>query len=146
VNTKFLGLQIENHVNLKKYFEQIIPQFGRVCYAMRSVVHISNINTLKSIYHAYFHCYKISNNFWGVTLPTVGRFSLYKIKSPELWLVHSCRSLFKQLEILPAPCPYILSLMYFIIANQEIFHTNSSIHDIKTGTHHVRPNANLACL
>jgi len=25
---------------------------------------------------------------FGVTLPTVGRFSLYKRKSSELWLVH----------------------------------------------------------
>ena len=89
VNTKFLGLQIDNHINMNKHFEQIIPQFSRVCYAIRSVVHISNINTLQSIYHEYIHCYKISNNFLGVTLPTVGRFSIYKIKSPELWLVHN---------------------------------------------------------
>jgi hypothetical protein len=26
--------------------------------------------------------------FWGVTVSTVGRFSFYKRKSSELWLVH----------------------------------------------------------
>jgi len=31
----------------------------------------------------------------------------------------SCRSLFKQLEILPVPRQYMLSLMNFIINNQE---------------------------
>jgi len=56
LSTKFLGLQTDNHINLKKHFEQIIPQFSRVCYVIMSVVHTSNINTLKSIYHAYFHC------------------------------------------------------------------------------------------
>ena len=44
----------------------------------------------------------------------------------------SCRSLFKQLEILPVPCQYILALMSLIINNQEIFQTNSSIHNINT--------------
>jgi hypothetical protein len=39
----------------------------------------------------------------------------------------SCISLVKQLEILPAPCLYILVLMYFITYNQENFHTDSSI-------------------
>ena len=35
----------------------------------------------------------------------------------------SCISLRKQLEILPVPCQYILSLMNFIINNQGIFQT-----------------------
>ena len=39
----------------------------------------------------------------------------------------SCRILFKQLEILPVPFQYILSLMGFSINNQEIFETNSSV-------------------
>ena len=33
----------------------------------------------------------------------------------------SCRSLFTQLEILPVQCWYILSLMNFLIINQETF-------------------------
>ena len=59
----------------------------------------------------------------------------------------SCRSLFKQLEILPVPCHYILSLMNFIINNQEIFQTNSSIHNINTRNKHClqRPGPNLSC-
>jgi len=53
VNTKFLSLQIENHVNWKKPIEHI--ELHGTCYAIRSLVHISNINTLKSIYCAYFY-------------------------------------------------------------------------------------------
>jgi len=34
-------------------------------------------------------CYKIWNHFLGVTLPPVGRFSLYNRKSAELWLVQN---------------------------------------------------------
>jgi hypothetical protein len=36
-----------------------------------------------------------------------------------------CRTLLKQLDILPVPFQYILSLMSFSINNQEIFQTNS---------------------
>jgi len=40
----------------------------------------------------------------------------------------SCSSMFKQLQILPLPCQYILSLMNFVIDNQNSFQTNSSMH------------------
>jgi hypothetical protein len=32
----------------------MIPKLNGACYAIRSMVHISNINTLISIYYAYF--------------------------------------------------------------------------------------------
>ena len=59
----------------------------------------------------------------------------------------SCRSLFKQLEILPVPCQHTPSLISFIINNQNFFLTNSSIHNINTRNKHNlhRPNANLSC-
>ena len=58
-----------------------------------------------------------------------------------------CRSLFKQLEISPVACRYILSLVDFIIDNQVIFQTNSSKRNINTRNQHQldRPNANLSC-
>jgi hypothetical protein len=52
VHTKFLALQIDNHLNWKNHIEQMIPKLSGACYAIRSVVHISNINTLKSFYYA----------------------------------------------------------------------------------------------
>jgi hypothetical protein len=57
----------------------------------------------------------------------------------------SCKSLFKQLDILPVPCHKTLPLINFIINNQENFQTNSSIHNINTRNkyHTHRPNANL---
>jgi len=55
VNTEFLSLRIETHVNWKKHIEQMIPELPGACYTIRSVVHISNINTLKLIYCVYFH-------------------------------------------------------------------------------------------
>jgi len=44
----------------------------------------------------------------------------------------SCRNLFKQLEILPVPCHYILSLMNLLLIIMKFFQTNSTVHNINT--------------
>jgi hypothetical protein len=54
-DSKFLGVQIDNHINWKNHIEQMIPKLSAARYAVRSTVHISYVNTLKSIYCAYFH-------------------------------------------------------------------------------------------
>ena len=52
IHTKFLCLQIDNHINWKNHTEQKMPKLSAACYAVRLTVHIFNINTLKSIYCA----------------------------------------------------------------------------------------------
>jgi hypothetical protein len=54
VNTEFLGLQSDNHLNWKNHIDQLIPKPSRACYAVRFMLHIININALK-IYFACFH-------------------------------------------------------------------------------------------
>ena len=44
----------------------------------------------------------------------------------------SCRKLFLNLEILPFPSQYILSLLLFMIRNKNQFQVNSKIHQINT--------------
>ena len=83
MNIKLLGLQIYNHINCKNHTEQMIPKVSGTCYAIRLMVHISNISILKSIYYAYFHSiikYEIVLG-GGITFPTFGRFLIYKRKS-----------------------------------------------------------------
>ena len=60
----------------------------------------------------------------------------------------SCRSLFKQLEILCVPYQYIHSLLNFVINNQEFFfRINTCVHNINTRNKHLlhSPNGNLSC-
>jgi hypothetical protein len=47
----------------------------------------------------------------------------------------SCRKLFVNLEILPLPSQYILSLLMFMIRNRSKFLANSEIHHINTRQH-----------
>jgi hypothetical protein len=55
VNTKPLGLQIDNHIIWKNHIEQMVPKSIAASYAIRSKSHISGMNTVKSIYCACFH-------------------------------------------------------------------------------------------
>ena len=45
----------------------------------------------------------------------------------------SCRQLYKQLQILTLPAPYIFSLLMFVIKHRDFFPSNSDIHDRMTG-------------
>jgi hypothetical protein len=66
VNKTFLDLQIGNHINWNNLIEKMIPKLSGACYAVRSMIHFSNINTLKSVYYAYFHSViKYGIIFWG---------------------------------------------------------------------------------
>jgi hypothetical protein len=101
-NTKFLGLQIDNHLNRKNHIEQTIPKLSGACYAITFIVHICNINTLKSIYYAYVHSViKYGIIFWGNSSNGGKTFTLQK-KIIRLMADAqprtSCISLFKQLR------------------------------------------------
>jgi hypothetical protein len=43
---------------------------------------------------------------------------------------HSCKDLFKKLDILPFHSKYIFSLLIFVIDNTSLFKTNSELYDI----------------
>jgi hypothetical protein len=49
-NTKYLGLEIFNHIYLNSHIGQMIPKLNAACYVVMLKVHISNSNTSKSIY------------------------------------------------------------------------------------------------
>jgi hypothetical protein len=54
VNTKFIGLQIDNILKFRKHIDQLILKLSRAYYAVRFMLRISNTGTLKSNYFAYF--------------------------------------------------------------------------------------------
>ena len=115
------------------------------------MVHISNINTLKSIYYPHFD----SIIKYGIILEgnSSNSVKIFTLQNKIVRIMTgarprtSCKSLFKQWEILTVLCQYILSFTNFNINNQEIFQTNSSIHNANTRNklHLHIPNANLPC-
>jgi hypothetical protein len=85
VNTKFLGLQIDNHLNWKNHIDNLAPKLSGACYAVRSMSHISNTDTLKSIYFAYFHSLMKYGIFLGGNSPDSKYYK--KKKLLESWWV-----------------------------------------------------------
>ena len=143
-------LLIQNN-NLHFSASLLAQKLRAACDAVRSIICISNIDTLKSIYYAYVH----SIIKYGITT-WVNCSNRGKIFTSQKKIIRimagaqprtSRRSLFKQLKILPLTCQYILPSMNFFNNNQEIFPTNSSIHNINTRNkyHLHRPYANLSC-
>jgi len=145
VHLKFLGIQIDNHLNWKNHIDQIIPKLSAACCMVRQMYCFCNNDTLRSIYFAYFH--SIASHgiiFWGNSFYSKKRIIRIMVGAHPRT---SCRRLFKKLEILTVRSQFIYSLMSFFIGNQEKFQTNSSEHNINTRyKHHLhRPVANLSC-
>jgi hypothetical protein len=109
VNTRFLGLQLHNHLNLKNHIDQMTTKLSAACYSVVSMFHISNTDTLKSIHFAYFHSIiQYGILFWGNASNSRKIFTLRKKivriivgarpRTPR-------RSLFKKLEICTGSMP-----------------------------------------
>jgi len=104
------------------------PKLSTAFHPARLKVHISNTSILKLIYYAYFHSITKYGIIFGGHSSNSGKLSTPQKKFMRIMAGAqprtSCRCLFKQLDILPVPCQYILSLMNFIINKQEIIQTN----------------------
>jgi hypothetical protein len=78
-NYKFLGLEIDKHMNLKMHIKFILPRLSSACHAIRCMKHYCDTETLTMIYHAYFHsivAYGVI--FWGNSADVTKVFLLQK--------------------------------------------------------------------
>jgi hypothetical protein len=78
VHLKFLGIQIDNHLNWKNHIDQIIRKLSAACYMVRQMYYICNNDTLRSIYFAYFNSVQVMAYFFGEIPPTVRRYLPYR--------------------------------------------------------------------
>ena len=113
-----LGLFINNTLSWKIHIECIKSKLSSACYAMQSVKQNVSLNTLKMIY--YVMTYGLL--FWGQSSDSMKIFILQKniIRiAIGCRSSYSCRKLFFNLEILPLPSQYILSLLLFMMRNRN---------------------------
>ena len=137
--TKFLGLYINNNLSWKTHTESIQSKLSSACYAMRSVKPYVTTNTLKSIYYSNFHSVSTYGLlFWGNS-QTAQRSLGCKRRWSELWWAAEVETHVKKfyfnLEILPLPSQYILSLLLFMIRNKNQFLINSGMYHTNTRQH-----------
>jgi hypothetical protein len=148
--TKFLGLFINNNLSWKIHIECIKAKLSSACYAVRSVKPFLTINTLKMIYYSYFHsAMTYGLLFWGNSPDSI---KIFRLKKKFIRIMGGCRyrdssrKLFINLEILPLPSQYIISLLMFMIRNWNQFLVNSEVHHINTRQHanFHNPSVNVA--
>jgi hypothetical protein len=137
--TKFIGLLISNNLSWKLHIESIKSKLNSACYTMRTVRPLVSTNTLKMIYHSYFHSIMTYGLLvWGNS-PDSNK--IFRIQKRIIRIMmgcrnrESCKKLFLNLEILPLPSQYILSLLIFMIRNKNQFLVNYEIYHFDTGQH-----------
>jgi len=64
-NIEFLGPEIDNHIKWKNHIKQGISKLSGAGYAVRSVVHVSNVHFQINLQYMLSFFYKIWNNFGG---------------------------------------------------------------------------------
>lgn len=118
---------------MAKYILSLWPTLNKACYVTGCLKHYSTMETLKIVYHAYFHSEMMCGIiFWGNPLDTIKVFLQQKrIVRTILWI--SPRSTWKQhfktLGILTKPSQYILTLTEFLVHNLAHFSRNGEIHN-----------------
>jgi hypothetical protein len=135
-NTNFLGLGLDNNMNWKNHVAKILPKLSRSSYAVRAMYPFSSLNTLKMIYFAYFHLRIHYGIIFGGNSTESKKVFLAQKKVIRIMTGSrprtSCKPLFQSLGILTLPSQYILSLMEFLLQNQEVFTSNIEVHNINT--------------
>jgi len=53
--TKFLGVQIDNHLNWKYHVDRILTKLSTAGFVMRQLFYVLNLETLQMAYFAYFN-------------------------------------------------------------------------------------------
>jgi len=109
----------DNTLMWKRHIEVITPKLSVVCFAFRAITSFVTLDTLKMVYHSYFHSvinYRI--NFWGNSSCSN---SIFKLHNRIIRIVmgvgirDSSRYFFKILNILPLISQYIFSLLLFMV-------------------------------
>ena len=70
-NVRFLGMNIDDHLNWKSHIELILPKLGAACFAVRRIFFVLNIDALPIVCFAHFHSVlKYGIKFWEEALLT----------------------------------------------------------------------------
>ena len=139
IETKFLGLFINITLSRTTHIERTQSKLSSACYAMQPIKLYVSPSTLKMIYYSFFHSVMTYGLlFWGHTSDSI---KIFRLQKKIIRIMMGCRSsdsLFFNLEILPLPSQYILSLLLFMMKNRKQFMVSSEIYHIDT-----RQQANL---
>jgi hypothetical protein len=105
--------------------EYILPKLTSAIFVIRSLSYFMSLKPLQMVHVTYFHSIIKHRIVWGSNSTTNS--SVFKLQKKIIWIISGagpkepCRNLFKKFDILQLPCEYILSVMQFVIDNQNNF-------------------------
>jgi hypothetical protein len=134
--TKFLGLQLAEGVKWEVHIKYVCNILNKNYYIIHSLKNVICINALRGIYFANFHSHlRCGILFWGSDSQGI---TVFKIQKKVVRLIcnvkkrTSCRELFKELNILPVPCVYIMEMVHCIEIYIKGLKQNLATHQYET--------------
>jgi hypothetical protein len=119
-----MGLIIDSSLSWKDHIFKLTSKLNKACYAIRAIKLYMSLDVMKMIHYSYVHSViSYSIIFWGNSHLSG---TIFKIKTIIIRIItnagrwDSCRQLYKQLQILPLPYLYILSLLVFVNKKQKL--------------------------
>ena len=142
-SSKFLGVRIDQHLNWQRHTQELRAKLYSICFTQRIICNSCSPNVALMTYHAYFHSHlSYGIMFWGSLKQNL--MSIFTVQKKCLRIMgkipprSSCRPLFNEYHILPAPCVFIQKTAMYIKSNPSLFNSVSDHHD-----HNTRHGGNL---
>lgn len=125
VNTKFLGLIIDQKLNWESHIDTLCKKISKSAYALHTLSSIVYMDALLTAYYGLVESHlRYGIIFWG---NSSGRETAFKAQKRciraifKLQTTDSCMPYFKEYNILTLPCLYILEIALFVKSNPNKF-------------------------
>lgn len=135
-NSTFLGVHVDFRLKWKEHVKQLVKRVNSASFALKMLANQVSLPTLKIAFHANIQSI-ISYGIlvWGGGPEAKKVFVSQKRAIRILKKVgkrRSCRKYFTDLNILTAPCIYILTILLFVKDHPELFKQNKDVHGRNT--------------
>lgn len=133
---KVLGIVLDTHLQWKPHIDLVCSKLASQIFVLRQLKNCLHYTALKSVYYSIINSHlSYGVLFWGSASTADRVFRMQKMAIRVLANVctrTSCRPLFKQLQILPLPCLYLLETLTFIHRNLSDHRTFTENHNYGT--------------
>lgn len=135
-SVKFLGVEIDQHLNWDSHCSGIIAKLNSTCYLFKTLRRVLNLDQLKMLYHAQVGSrLRYAVLHWGNS-PSAREVFLRQKRVIRSLLglrpLDSCRQAFKSLKILTLTSLYILEISSYIFKCRHSFIRNKDVHNMNT--------------
>jgi hypothetical protein len=123
--TKFLGINVDNHLSWNSHTEQVCLKLNQYAYALYKLAKKTSPDAVITAYHGFVaSTLRYGIIFWGNSTNKEAVFKAQKrcIRAMRgLKQTDSCVPYFKDLNILTMPSLYILEMVMFVKNNPALF-------------------------